>query len=237
MEFYSDNTLTHYVTKLPQRIHLKGEWEVGLTDIHYPHSWYNLRGAEILLVKNKGSKTFHIENGYYESTEKLVDTINDLVKTEFHEESVHLSYNPVNQHVSVKVVAPWRFLPNTHMGNVLGFGAQQTSFDGGTNYETYRGEHVAALNQGIYGLFVYSDIVEPQTVGDRLVPLLRTVPITGRHGENVATYFQNVHYVNLLRKEFDMVEIDIRDDTGQPIPFEQGKLMLTLHFRKKQLLL
>ncbi len=30
MKMYPDNTLAHYITNLPQRIDLTGEWECGL---------------------------------------------------------------------------------------------------------------------------------------------------------------------------------------------------------------
>ena len=33
MKMYPDNTLAHYITDLPQRIDLTGEWECGLTEI------------------------------------------------------------------------------------------------------------------------------------------------------------------------------------------------------------
>ena len=40
-------------------------------------------------------------------------------------------------------------------------------------------------------------------------------------------------YVPVSKKEFNTVEIDIRDDTGRPVPFEFGKVITTLHFRSK----
>ena len=49
LDTFLDNTLTEYRVGLPQTITLEGEWEVALTEIHYPHSWNN------------------IERGFYES--------------------------------------------------------------------------------------------------------------------------------------------------------------------------
>jgi hypothetical protein len=40
--YYPDNTITRFVTKLPEGIRLEGEYEVGLTEIIYPHTWYNV---------------------------------------------------------------------------------------------------------------------------------------------------------------------------------------------------
>ena len=52
MSMYPNNTLAQYVTNLPRRISLSGEWECGLTEIHYPHDWYNVRGARLTVEHN-----------------------------------------------------------------------------------------------------------------------------------------------------------------------------------------
>ena len=38
LDKFPNNTLTEYRVGLPQTISLTGEWEVALTEIHYPHS-------------------------------------------------------------------------------------------------------------------------------------------------------------------------------------------------------
>ena len=79
-----------------------------------------------------------------------------------------------------------------------------------------------------------SSVVQPRIVGNSFVPLLRIVRITGKHGEVVSKQFDNIHYVPLLTREFDTVEVDIRDDTGRSVPFERGKVTVTLHFRRRK---
>src|SRR5688572_30046616 len=41
-EFFPDNTLTEFTTKLPSTIELTNEWEVGLPEIMFPRSWYTI---------------------------------------------------------------------------------------------------------------------------------------------------------------------------------------------------
>ena len=85
MELYPDNTLAHYVTKLPQRIELDGQWEVGLVEIQYPHSWYNIpedcdRQMTIMHTLDSGlieTNIFHIPPGYYKP-ETLLERIKTL---------------------------------------------------------------------------------------------------------------------------------------------------------------
>ena len=93
---------------------------------------------------------------------------------------------------------------------------------------------VVNMNQGFDTIYVYTDVVESRIVGDSLVPLLRCLPVRGGHGATVSDRFTNVHYVPLLRKEFWTIEMDLRDDTGWRVPFEYGRVMVTLRFRRRR---
>ena len=97
-----------------------------------------------------------------------------------------------------------------------------------------KAESVIYLVQGFYALYVYTSIVEPRVVGDSVVPLLRIVPIEGKHGDLVSKGFDNVQYVSVLHKEFTTIEVDIRDDTGRSVPFERGRTTVTFHFRRRK---
>ena len=50
-KYYPNNTLTQYTTKLREDITLKGDWEVGLTEILYPKTWYNISRAQSIVVR------------------------------------------------------------------------------------------------------------------------------------------------------------------------------------------
>ena len=53
MDIHQNNTLAQYITNLPRRISLSGAWDYGLTEIHYPHDWYKVRNAR-LMVEHAG---------------------------------------------------------------------------------------------------------------------------------------------------------------------------------------
>ena len=71
-------------------------------------------------------------------------------------------------------------------------------------------------------------------VGDAQVPLLRIVPVEGRDAEMVTRVFDPVQYCPLVLRRFQTVEIDIRDETGVKIPFERGRVVVTLQCRKRK---
>ena len=49
MGTHPKHTLAQYITNLPRRISLSGDWECGLTEIQYPHDWYNIRNARVMV--------------------------------------------------------------------------------------------------------------------------------------------------------------------------------------------
>ncbi len=79
-------------------------------------------------------------------------------------------------------------------------------------------------------MYVYCDVLENVPVGDTKAPLLRVMPVTGKNGDVSSICFDKPMYVPLQKKCFDTVEIDIRNEVGDPVPLEFGKSIITLHF-------
>ena len=74
---YPNNTLAQYVTNLPRRASVSGDWECGLTEIHYPHDWYNVRNGILTILHDNSLNTDrYIDDGYYDSTSALVRALN-----------------------------------------------------------------------------------------------------------------------------------------------------------------
>ncbi len=237
MEYFPDNKLTRYTTKLPQTMELDGNWEVGLSEIHYTHSWYNVKKGEMWLrlhyKDNKGvtkMKHYELHEGYYKTPKWLINQFNRLKGKESYESNFTLSISDIDHKA-------WLQLKKKN-GNVISIspGLQQALGFRLLAYEPgfHRADFVADLSRGLTSLYVYCPLVEHRTVGDTQAPLLRLVPIEGRDAQNVSRVFDPVHYVPLVQCNFQTVEIDIRDDTGQPVPFENGRVVVTLHFRKKR---
>jgi hypothetical protein len=80
--YYPDNTIAHFVTKLPERIRLEGEYEMGLAEIIYPHTWYNVDNEDKkywAVAIGSGSnrmQTVYLPSGYYESGSDIATVLN-----------------------------------------------------------------------------------------------------------------------------------------------------------------
>ena len=82
--------------------------------------------------------------------------------------------------------------------------------------------------------YVYTDIIKSQYHGDVVVRVLRTVTVKGEHGSYVSKNFERPHYVPQNKKSFDTISINIRDEAGDLVAFEHGKVIITLHFRRSK---
>ena len=96
----------------------------------------------------------------------------------------------------------------------------------------------------IHSLMIYSDIVEYNIVGDTKAPLLRCFPFISKlKGVDIMTTgqymnyqtFSNLQFRPLLKNSFHSIHIDLRDTSGEKIPFVSvGITRIVLMFRKVQ---
>ena len=94
---------------------------------------------------------------------------------------------------------------------------------------------------GIHSLLIYSDLLEYNIVGDTKTPLLRCFPFISKPnvGDIITTgqymnyqTFSNLQFRPLLKNSFHSIHIDLRDTSGEKIPFVSvGITHLVLMFR------
>ena len=125
------------------------------------------------------------------------------------------------------------FFMSRALADMLGFNSEGPYSSVGIHHA----DHVIDLDNNLRMLYVYSDIASFSLVGDTRVPLLRVVDTQGTYGQMVSATFTHPHYVPLAHSDFETIEINISNELGKPVPFEFGKSVVTLHFRRKNKLL
>ena len=89
------------------------------------------------------------------------------------------------------------------------------------------------LDHQTSALFVYSDIVDYQIVGDVLAPLLRVVPVTGTRDKINHVEFKHKLWMPVNKGYISSILVMICDDTGDEVKFPAGKVTVVLHFKKR----
>ena len=229
---FPDNKTTSYRArvKLPQTIDLEGNWEVGLYSISYPNTWYTLQdGSDTHIFYADKSGLFQqaiVDYGYYNSMQELVKAVNKAL-TKNVNDNTKLTHNALNGKVTVQLKNRYQLGLAERMSIALGFGRNDIKII----TKTAESPYVADLTI-VSTIYVYCDIVEPQIVENTSAQLLKSIPAEGKFGDIIAKTFTNIQYVPIRTKSFEAVEILLRNDTGDPVPFERGKVVITLHLRQ-----
>jgi hypothetical protein len=105
------------------------------------------------------------------------------------------------------------------------FGFQQTTLMGGEEMYSSNVSVIPYFNDN-YSLFIYSYICEYQLVGDNEAPLLQFVSTTNVNENYVEKIFDLPHFIPLARNNLENIE-------GIPIHFQTGKVVVKLHFKRK----
>lgn len=232
MKIFSGNTLASYKVKLPEHIALTGSWQAGLASITYPHSWYDITADNRKFYygdPNDYSDVILLPEGYYLSVQDLVNKMNQGLKDEG-AKGISLTYDNVSHKVTVTLAKGMKILIPKELSLMLGFDKIAELA------KTTTAPFVSDLNIGRQSLFVYLNVLEDQIVGDVRAPLLRTVPVQGKKGDTITINYENPQFLPIATKEFETLEILITDDTGKKIPFERGRVVVTLIFRRSPIL-
>lgn len=239
MSYFPENKISHFVTRLSAPLDLKGEWEVGLTELIYPHIWSNVLEKCNEYEYDAGTGVIRkakIPAGYYETPAEIIKWIQ---YQNFKDDNIAFTYNKHNRKVkiSLKPTCKVKLLPG--LAECLGFDPCELINDDypsrNSPYKVFESPRVADPNEDYKLLYIYSDIVENQILGDVVAPLLRVIPVKGKDGDMIHEVFDRPHYIPLSRKSFQTIETVIRTHTGKLVSFDRGKLIVKLHFRQKYL--
>ncbi len=235
--------MAHFTTHLPHTIDLQGTWEVGLAEIQYPHNWYNVKRKETkkdvcVKVESPAADVIetHLDDGLYEDPKQFLSELDSKltgITVESHSEEFRpvFTYGSTSQRATIDVPQGAKVELSQPLQSMLGM--EQCELEEGH----HTGNKPMDLHKGFYAMYVYCDLLEPRIVGDAKVPLLRIVPIEGTMGQMVTKTYENMQYVPVLKKQFRTIEVYIMTDTGELVPFNAAKLVITLHFRKRRHLL
>lgn len=239
MEYFPENKTTMFSTKIPKSLVLEGEWFVGVVEIQYPCTIFTVQENEniiktskwVLMPDDEKHSLVHYRGRIpamnYDSIQHVIAALN---RNTF--DDIIFNYDEITKQVSISILD--NYIDTLTLSTKL---CLQLGFEPNKNLVVNKmGTYPSNLKLGLPSqLFVYCDIIEPQIVGDVMAPLLRIVPLDTAayvYGANKMHIFSPPHYVPVMRREFDTIEIDIRSSTGNKIPFQFGTTCIKLHFRK-----
>lgn len=238
LEVYPYNKASAFIVQLPQKIILNDNWVVGLAEIQYSYNFFNVSESNNTLTYTKGSEVSirSIEIGFYKSISDIIIAVRKATS----ELGDWIKIDSITNRIIIntkEVYSDEKESTSNRSIKFHGLLALQLGFAPDTNVLNYDiSPYVGNTYFGIPDeIFVYCDLIEPQLVGYQSSQVLKIVNTGDKRttfGTSCFRGFQNLHYVPLLKKDFDKVEIELRDITGQYIPFRHGITRIKLHFKE-----
>ena len=234
-------------------------WDVGISEILLTKTWFNIvEDEEIrLLTELKGISTQSclIPAGCYRDLTSVMNKLNECIskligqfritKTDGETVLPVIRFTKDEKRIVIlpgklkqKMIMP--LLP-VSLRAILGFNLY-TDFDFNADVEVdgklIKGaciaNRVVDISATIHAIYVYCVIVKSSVVSDSFSELLREVSVpNAEFGETIQKICDQPQFFPLERKEFQTIAIDIKDDTKTTLKFDSGRVIVVLHFRKR----
>ena len=196
--------------------------------------------------------------GYYENIPDLIDVIKSiygstrdrrLTSTTVTLIGLEITYNSTTRRVHINADnlklqitrGKKMHTPKVHHAQIKlnGDVARLLDFKSGTVIEkgkSLTSEFAAVKSGGVHQMYVYTDCIHPQPHPDGNVNILRTIAIDEESDKMyVSKQFQKIFYYPLKLRTITTISFDLYDDTGKHMAFDSGKVLIVLHFRKRNL--
>lgn len=207
------------------------QWEVGLSEIHFPVNWNTLPtedSSRIQIIESPGSSvSWTIGAGRYKSIKAICLEVTKKFGTYF---DLDWLDGPARVLAKVKT-GVYKIRLSKLLSKLLRL---PRDLNGVENDERHiLGDVVPRTKLTAETLYVYCDLATHQMVGDSSVPLIRIVSAPESTSDSCVVTYPTIQYVPAKGGTVQTIEVDIRDDTGKRIPFNTGRVVVVLHLRKK----
>ena len=113
LNFYPNNSLSSFTNFLTEQLHLKGDWEVAISEISYPSLYQNVTEGKFTFLDGRESpeekrkiQPMHIEPGLYPSIVDIVVAMNDKVRKrigaqKYEYNGIYVSVDKITQKIAI----------------------------------------------------------------------------------------------------------------------------------------
>ena len=209
-------------------------------------SYRGLLEKEIDGYVNLVTEVITLPAGYYPTINDLVGLLVKTINDKFKFYKLEYAINPVTGRITFKEDSADACIisTDTYLLSHLGFDATELKLgkedsDYGIQPMYYnralgKPQHRPYLHD-INTIYVYSDIIDYQIVGNTMATLMGVMPTTTKHGQQESWQFNPLQYIRVPHRMIQSITMKMCTPTGEPVPFYSGDSLCRLHFRRKLL--
>ena len=233
-QLFPDNTLSSFRNFLPEQLNLEGQREVAISETSYPSMHQNVTESKFMFYDKNLSKSlafYYLEPSFYPSITDTVEVLNTLIQERHNQRESCITVELSQRRQKVEI-----YLANEGSGVAL------SSTDLGHIFGNNAGNEFGVMLKGkrphkqkfafdlihIQALMIHTDLIAYIILGDTKTPLLRCFFFISKlkAGDIIRTgqymnyqTFSNLQFRPLLKNCFHRIHIDLRDTSGEKIPF------------------
>ena len=190
-------------------------------------------------TKDGEPKFVKIPAGYYPEVKDVCDTFRDDFVKEFNPEAVlECLINAITGQARIQLPGYFITIFSSTDYFAKHLGHKTTIFEyNGVKYNWFNPTISSGLKRAylddIHSIFVYSDIIDYQIVGNSKATLLGVLPVKGKHLQQQSWQFNPLQYMTVPKKSISTIQLQICTPKGDPVPFLSGDTLCRLHFKRK----
>lgn len=219
-------------------VRLCGENYVGM-------NWYSIEYTSDLIMKTPLYGSYCVKSDRYQNVTSLSKALNEEIfnKDDFANHKIKMSPDSVKTDQLMleatgnpdKTKGRETLVFNERLASLLGFTKTHIAIPRGEKIKL-KAKYPPSYQRSIYTIYVYCNLCENMNVGNKRVPLLRNVAFNNeKYGSTISIVYTNPIYVKVNTRFINSIEVELRDDMGELIPFAEGKTSINLHFRRQRL--
>ena len=219
-------------------------------------NWQNTEMHSTVLNSHLTNKKINLPTEFYAGPQELVARLqqkiiqheaNGITVDLLSSGHVSLSYNTKSEH-------EWSNISiSTTLATILGFTQKQMVDAGGpleisnennitqlpkrTSYKPkwkYVGDQKANITNFAESICVYTDIIQPQLMGDDWGRIIRIIPSVGSPNKTTAVTFSKPHYVPLAYFHINSISIRLFNSNSNVVIPIESEVIVKLHFRERK---
>lgn len=234
MDYYPENTLQSYSVTLESQLILDNDYKVGLCEIMFPKKW-KISIGKLVIIKdseNNGTESeiiLDLVGNDKVSMRKVNADINEILSEYKLEKQIKLLYDPKLFKYVFHIADGYQIEMSGSVKNILGFKKTVLYKYAIADNKVLETETINIVS----AMYVYTDIIEHQFVGDAKVQLLRTVSTHINKDDHLDIIFDSPHYIPLIKRKISSIYIQLSSDTGEKILFQSGKVLIKVYLRPR----
>jgi hypothetical protein len=253
-DLYKDNKLSKFSTRLYKEIDVQ-DYLVGLSEIHIDcsnkgaiHDDSSDYSFKITIRNVENSEViFNLPNKKYRTLPVIIRRLNAALKS--NDSTMQFFFRSVTkfeiQELQFGIVRDRGLINKKKLpekSDILFTFSDDLATLLGLPYNELTGDNFGIIRPGEFFknqipnlMFLYTNICEPNIVGDTSAPLLRIIRIKNKNSSSAvckSIIYDNIHYVPVLINSISTINIALRAMDGSLFPLHNGSVTIKLHFKR-----